>query len=138
MRLPSVLTSTASSRCSQNHCHFCNSLEELSELTASCVVTVSVYTGKRLLETKIELSKSEDLIGFIKRGMSRAAPHLTMGGRSEELYKMEGLYRQKGAEQGSYENRVDCLRQGHLPRGAGRQGSYQVDHLTSVGQEIPD
>ena len=53
-----------------------------------------------LLETKIQLSKLEDLIGFSKWFMSRLAAHLATRWRPKGRYEREGFCRKKGEGQG--------------------------------------
>ena len=66
--------------------------------------------------------------------MNQAASHLTEGS-PEELEKND-FYRQKGAGQGLFQQKVDHLWQGHLPLETAQV--YQTDYLTSVDQVIPD
>lgn len=64
-----------------------------------------------LLTDEIQLSKSEDVIGYIQQLISQAASHLA---RRKACIEWK-TYRQKEAGQGSYSNRVDCFRQDYLP-----------------------
>ena len=48
-----------------------------------------------LLKTKIQLNKFEDLIGFVKRFMKRAASHLVNKRGALRSSAMEEFYRQK-------------------------------------------
>ena len=47
------------------------------------------------LKNKIQPSKFEDPVGFIKGFMNGVASYLASGATSEELYKMEGFYRKQ-------------------------------------------
>ena len=49
-----------------------------------------------LLKNEIQLSKFEDLIGFMKRFMNLQATSSLASRCFEELYKMEDIYRQEG------------------------------------------
>ena len=44
-----------------------------------------------LVKNKIQLSKFEDLVGFIQQFMNQAASHLQVEGSSQELCKMKGF-----------------------------------------------
>ena len=47
------------------------------------------------LKNKIQPSKFEDPVGFIKGFMNGVASYLASGATSEELYKMEGFCRKQ-------------------------------------------
>lgn len=80
-----------------------------------------------MLKNKIQLSKCKDFIGFVQQFVIWEASSLADRKISEELHKMRGLYRQKGAgvrEQGHYTSRKPgLLLQGYfLQRMAGSMG----------------
>lgn len=67
---------------------------------------------------------------------SGSAPTQQIGRSSKELPKMAEFSMRKGAGCGSFQQRADCFRQGHLPLGAA--GLCQADRLTSADQVMPD
>lgn len=69
--------------------------------------------------------------------MNWADSHLVNRRCSEEMYKIEGFYREKEGGLDEEVKRVDYFRQGHLPLGESKR-SYQADHLTSADLDIPE
>lgn len=88
----------------------------------------------RSLKNKIQVSKLQDLIGFVKQFMSWAASQLASRKTLEELYKMKGVYRKEdGARKlaAKEKTRLFCSRTSSF-EGKGqedRQGFYHADCL---------
>lgn len=71
-----------------------------------------------LSENKVQPSKCENLIGFFKQLMYRAAPYLATKGCSEGLYKKEDFYRKKRVAGESLAKKRILFRPGLLLLGA--------------------
>lgn len=67
---------------------------------------------------------------------SGSSPIQRIGRSARELPKMAEFSRRKGAGCGSFRQRADCFRQGHLPLWAA--GVCQADRLTSAEQAMAD
>lgn len=104
-----------------------------------------------MLNNKIQPSKCEDLIGFIKQFVNQH-PIQQVERCSQELCNVEGLYRKEGRPRSHQpKKRKGCFRQGHPPLGGragvdhadelfffvGRCDGETTDYLIGVYQKIP-
>lgn len=120
--------------------HSFNSKKRNIDLRSRASFLLSGVISSVLLKNKIRLSPFEDLIGFTKWFLNRAASCLARG---EALWGVvpSGRYfigRRVGQKSSKRKKREDCFRQGLLPlRGQGAEVLSTFPHLFRKGRKGP-